>query len=79
MTKQGRSMALTGWRQVNSDVQGGKMLSTMTMDTNSLVWTEADSPTPSQEHLLFEREVGFLFPLLLLFMKFANICSSLFP
>ncbi|KAF8007161.1 hypothetical protein BT93_K1227 [Corymbia citriodora subsp. variegata] len=56
-TKQGRSIIQMGWRPVTSDMHGGKMLSTMTMDTDSLVSTEADALTMSQEHLLFKREV----------------------
>ncbi|KAK4755803.1 hypothetical protein SAY87_009560 [Trapa incisa] len=56
MTKQGISMGLMGWRQVNSDVQGGKILSPTRMDTNSSVVTAEDSETLLQEHLLFERE-----------------------
>ncbi|KAK6130270.1 hypothetical protein DH2020_035983 [Rehmannia glutinosa] len=35
LTKQGKSIVKMGWRQVTSDAQGGQMLSTMTMDTNS--------------------------------------------
>ncbi|KAK3417552.1 5'-nucleotidase SurE [Eucalyptus grandis] len=57
LTKQGRSIIQMGWRQVTSDMHGGKMLSTMTMDMDSLVSTEADVSSTSQEHLLFKREV----------------------
>lgn len=56
LTKQGKSIFKMGWRQVSSDTQGGKMLSTMTMDTDPAVQTETDSSTISQEHLLFRRE-----------------------
>ncbi|KAK6130197.1 hypothetical protein DH2020_036007 [Rehmannia glutinosa] len=55
LTKQGKSIVKMGWRQVTSDSQGGKMLSTMTMDTNSS-YTEEDSST-KHEHLIFKREV----------------------
>ncbi|XP_030456779.1 uncharacterized protein LOC115677704 [Syzygium oleosum] len=57
LTKQGRSIIQMGWRPVTSDMHGGKMLSTMTMDVDSVVLTEADASTMSQEHLLFKREV----------------------
>uniref|UniRef100_A0A5B7C3Q1 Survival protein SurE-like phosphatase/nucleotidase domain-containing protein n=1 Tax=Davidia involucrata TaxID=16924 RepID=A0A5B7C3Q1_DAVIN len=56
LTKQGKSIGKMGWRQVTSDAQGGKMLSTMTMETN-LACTEMDASTVSQEHILFKREV----------------------
>lgn len=60
LTKQGRSIIQMGWRPVTSDMHGGKMLSTMTMDVDSVVLTEADASTMSQEHLLFKREVRIL-------------------
>lgn len=51
-----------GWRRVTSEMQGGKMLSTMTMDTDSAVTIETDTSTPLEEDLLFRREVGpFIF------------------
>ncbi|XP_059649720.1 uncharacterized protein LOC132295461 [Cornus florida] len=56
LTKQGKSIFKMGWRQVTSDAQGGKMLSTMTMDTNP-AFTETDTSTVSQEQLVFKREV----------------------
>lgn len=47
-----------GWRQVISDAQGGKMLSTMTMDTASAASPGgADVSSMQQEELLFRREV----------------------
>ncbi|KAK6130291.1 hypothetical protein DH2020_035963 [Rehmannia glutinosa] len=55
LTKQGKSIVKMGWRQVTSDAQGGQMLSTMTMDTNSS-YTEEDLST-KHEHLIFKREV----------------------
>ncbi|XP_031397996.1 uncharacterized protein LOC116208606 isoform X2 [Punica granatum] len=57
MTKQGRRIIQMGWRQVTSNVQGGKMLSTMTMDVDSPVQTEASASTVSQDYLLFNREI----------------------
>ncbi|KAL5701890.1 5'-nucleotidase [Ranunculus cassubicifolius] len=58
VTKQGRSIIKMGWKQVASPLQGGKMLSTMTMDTNTSTGSEtnADSTT-SEGHILFKREV----------------------
>ncbi|XP_057486534.1 uncharacterized protein LOC130772612 [Actinidia eriantha] len=57
LTKQGKSGFEMGWRQVTSDAQGGRMLSTMTMETNSSTSTEMNVSTISQECLLFKREV----------------------
>ncbi|KAK9288739.1 hypothetical protein L1049_017203 [Liquidambar formosana] len=57
LTKQGKAIFKMGWRQVTSNIQGGKMLSTMTMDTDSFASTETDASTISQEHRLFKREV----------------------
>ncbi|XP_024931219.2 uncharacterized protein LOC107423200 isoform X2 [Ziziphus jujuba] len=57
LTKQGKSIFQMGWRQVTSDKQGGKMLSTMTMDTNSPASTEIETPVISAENLLFKREI----------------------
>ncbi|KAE9453172.1 hypothetical protein C3L33_14912, partial [Rhododendron williamsianum] len=59
LTKQGKSFNKMGWRQVTSDTQGGKMLSTMTMETNSITSTDVDLPTISGESLLFKRAVSF--------------------
>lgn len=50
-----------GWRQVTSNTQGRRVLSTMTMDTNPEVCTEMDASPRSGEHLLFKREVGSLY------------------
>ncbi|KAL6532334.1 hypothetical protein OROGR_014304 [Orobanche gracilis] len=55
LTKQGKSVVKMGWRQVTSDAEGGKMLSTMTMDIDSLSTEEASST--KHEHLVFKREV----------------------
>lgn len=57
LTKQGKSIVRTGWRQVSSDAQGGKMLSTMTMEMNTPASAIIDDSTLSQDHLLFKREV----------------------
>lgn len=57
LTKQGKSIFKMGWRRVTSEMQGGKMLSTMTMDTDSAVTIETDTSTPLEEDLLFRREV----------------------
>ncbi|KAH9682664.1 5'-nucleotidase [Citrus sinensis] len=53
----GTSIFKMGWRRVTSEMQGGKMLSTMTMDTDSAVTIETDTSTPLEEDLLFRREV----------------------
>nr|XP_016510542.1 PREDICTED: 5'-nucleotidase SurE-like isoform X1 [Nicotiana tabacum] len=59
LTKQGKSVYKMGWKQVTSEAQGGRMLSTMTMDSSTS--TEAcvqEQPSSTQEeHLLFETEV----------------------
>ncbi|KAK3040577.1 hypothetical protein RJ639_029023 [Escallonia herrerae] len=57
LTNQGKSIIKMGWRQVTSEAQGGKMLSTMTMETNSVACTDMDASTISPDHLLFKREV----------------------
>ncbi|KAI8561324.1 hypothetical protein RHMOL_Rhmol04G0330100 [Rhododendron molle] len=57
LTKQGKSIAKMGWNQVTSAAQGGKMLSTMTMETNSLTSSEMDASTMPKEHRLFKREI----------------------
>ncbi|KAL0457207.1 UNVERIFIED_CONTAM: 5'-nucleotidase SurE [Sesamum latifolium] len=57
LTKQGKSRVKMGWRQVTSDAQGGKMLSTMTMETNSSSHSEAEALSTNHGHLMFKREV----------------------
>lgn len=59
LTKQGKSVFKVGWRQVTSEAQGGKMLSTMTMDSSDGKRARVEESTLStqQEHLLFKREV----------------------
>ncbi|PON80084.1 Survival protein SurE-like phosphatase/nucleotidase [Parasponia andersonii] len=57
LTKQGKSIFKMGWREVSSDFQGGKMLSTMTMETYLEGPAEYDSPTVSADYRLFRREV----------------------
>ncbi|XP_060215398.1 uncharacterized protein LOC132642148 [Lycium barbarum] len=56
LTKQGKSIFRMGWRQVVSEAQGGKMLSTMTMDSSASKEAYVEEST-QQEHLLFKREV----------------------
>lgn len=47
-----------GWKQVNSEREGGKVLSTMTMETNSSESTEARAlKNAPQDHLLFKKQV----------------------
>ncbi|POO02184.1 Survival protein SurE-like phosphatase/nucleotidase [Trema orientale] len=57
LTKQGKSIFKMGWREVSSDFQGGKMLSTMTMETYLEGPAEYDSPTVSADYRFFQREV----------------------
>ncbi|XP_058208479.1 uncharacterized protein LOC131321610 [Rhododendron vialii] len=57
LTKQGKSIFKMGWNQVTSAAQGGKMLSTMTMEKNSPMSSEMDASTMPKEHRLFKREV----------------------
>ncbi|KAJ8558029.1 hypothetical protein K7X08_004795 [Anisodus acutangulus] len=59
LTKQGKSIFKMGWRQVVSESQGGKMLSTMTMDSSASkeACVEESTLSTQQEHLLFKREV----------------------
>ena len=47
-----------GWRRVTSDSQGGKMLSTMTMDPTSSMECKMSEESSSSE--LFTRQVGSL-------------------
>ncbi|CAA0839850.1 Survival protein SurE-like phosphatase/nucleotidase [Striga hermonthica] len=55
LTKQGKSIVRMGWTQVTSDAKGGKMLSTMTMDTDS---SYVEEPSNAKDaHLVFKREV----------------------
>ncbi|KAG6420130.1 hypothetical protein SASPL_116649 [Salvia splendens] len=56
LTNQGKTMVKMGWRQVTSESEGGKMLSTMTMETNSSSGSESESPNLKQA-LAFKREV----------------------
>ena len=55
LTRQGKSMFKMGWRQVTSERQGGKMLSTMEMQSDSSARTEIDTSVGGP--LLFERQV----------------------
>ncbi|XP_071940434.1 uncharacterized protein [Coffea arabica] len=57
LTRQGKSIVKMGWRQVTSDAEGGKMLSTMTMDVSGAEAGGADFSSRQQEQLLFRREV----------------------
>ncbi|XP_047950960.1 5'-nucleotidase SurE-like [Salvia hispanica] len=57
LTKQATTHLKTGWRQVSSDTQGGKMLSTMTMDMDASSYSESEALNLQDEHRFFEREV----------------------
>ncbi|XP_010256021.1 PREDICTED: uncharacterized protein LOC104596523 isoform X2 [Nelumbo nucifera] len=56
-TKQGTSIIKMGWTQVTSDIEGGKILSTMTMETDSLTGPKTDVPSTISGNLLFKREI----------------------
>ena len=72
LTKQGKSIFRMGWREVSSDLQGGKMLSTMTMETDSAGSAETDTPSASADYRLFQREVSPF--IVLLFVMFIFFC-----
>ncbi|KAK6254958.1 hypothetical protein SCA6_016263 [Theobroma cacao] len=57
LTRQGKSIFKMGWREVTSERQGGKMLSTMEMETDSAARTDTGTSTEAGGHLLFRREV----------------------
>ncbi|KAI9089737.1 hypothetical protein K1719_029030 [Acacia pycnantha] len=57
LTKQGRSCRKMGWKQVTSEIQGQKMTSAMTMDSETTAPTETYSSSVSPGHLIFKREV----------------------
>ncbi|XP_031112906.1 uncharacterized protein LOC116016681 isoform X1 [Ipomoea triloba] len=57
LTKQGKSIVKMGWMEVTPGTQGGKMLSTMTMEQNSSETVEPSNLSTQREHLLFKREV----------------------
>ncbi|TMW88956.1 hypothetical protein EJD97_017857 [Solanum chilense] len=59
LTKQGKTIFKMGWRQVVSEAEGGRMLSTMTMDSSASKEASVEESTLSteKEHLIFKREV----------------------
>ncbi|KAL8026287.1 hypothetical protein ABFX02_14G017000 [Erythranthe guttata] len=57
LTKQGKSIVKMGWTQVTSEAEGGKMLSTMEMETSASLDSETDSSSAKHQNLLFKREV----------------------
>ncbi|CAN4091334.1 unnamed protein product [Withania somnifera] len=58
LTRQGKSFIKMGWRQVTSEREGGNILSTMTMESNSSESTEARAlKDATPDHLLFKRRV----------------------
>ncbi|XP_059299020.1 uncharacterized protein LOC132051811 isoform X1 [Lycium ferocissimum] len=58
LTKQGKTIYKQGWKQVFSEAQGGRMLSTMTMDSSASkeTYVEESNLSTQQEQLLFKRE-----------------------
>ncbi|XP_043691792.1 5'-nucleotidase SurE-like isoform X2 [Telopea speciosissima] len=60
VTKQGKSCIKMGWKQVISETQGEKIVSTMTMETATSAGAEMDASSPaSEEHLLFKKERNY--------------------
>ncbi|KAL8486398.1 hypothetical protein ACS0TY_022730 [Phlomoides rotata] len=57
LTSQSKSIVKMGWVPVTSDAQGGKMQSTMTMETDSSSNSETESLNAKDERLQFRREV----------------------
>ncbi|KAM3326475.1 5'-nucleotidase SurE isoform X1 [Capsicum chacoense] len=58
LTRQGKSFIKMGWRQVTSEREGGNILSTMTMETNSTESTDASAlRNAPPDHLLLKRRV----------------------
>ncbi|XP_010532537.1 PREDICTED: uncharacterized protein LOC104808540 [Tarenaya hassleriana] len=57
VTTQGKSIFKMGWSQVAFEAQGAKMLSTMSMETDSGSVTETDTSPQLQESRLFKREL----------------------
>ncbi|CAH9099584.1 unnamed protein product [Cuscuta europaea] len=57
MTRQGKSIIKTGWKQTTNEGHGAKMLSTMTMDFTPSQTTQPSVDCTGQDHFLFAREV----------------------
>ncbi|XP_019167998.1 PREDICTED: uncharacterized protein LOC109163745 [Ipomoea nil] len=57
LTKQGKSFIRTGWKQVNCEAEGGKMLSTMTMDMTPTQTAQQSVVSTQGDQFLFTREV----------------------
>lgn len=62
LTTQGKSLGKMGWRQVEEEAQGAKMLSTMSMETDSGVVSDNNDTSAhhSNDSRLFKREVFLL-------------------
>ncbi|XP_019168000.1 PREDICTED: uncharacterized protein LOC109163747 [Ipomoea nil] len=57
LTKQGKSFIRTGWKQVTSETEGGKMLSTMTMDMTPTQTAQQSVDSTQEDQFFFSREV----------------------
>nr|GME04261.1 5'-nucleotidase SurE-like isoform X1 [Ipomoea batatas] len=57
LTKQGKSFIRTGWKQVSCEAEGGKMLSTMTMDMTPTQTAQQSVVSTQGDQFLFTREV----------------------
>ena len=61
LTRQGKSIFKMGWRQVTSERQGGKMLSTMEMESDSSAKTETNTLSSSKRTSLVQKRGDPLF------------------
>ncbi|KAM6545447.1 hypothetical protein CsatB_026183 [Cannabis sativa] len=57
LTKQGKTIFRMGWTEVSSDMEGAKMLSTMTMESDSAGSAEVDTSAVSTDYRFFQRKV----------------------
>ncbi|KAB2012105.1 hypothetical protein ES319_D09G065600v1 [Gossypium barbadense] len=57
LTRQGKSIFKMGWEEVKSEGQGGKMLSTMEMESDSSARAEIDTATVAAGYRMFKRKV----------------------
>ncbi|KAG8483212.1 hypothetical protein CXB51_022113 [Gossypium anomalum] len=57
LTRQGKSIFKMGWEEVKSEGQGGKMLSTMEMESDSSARAEINTATVAAGYRMFKRKV----------------------
>ncbi|XP_017250891.2 uncharacterized protein LOC108221528 isoform X1 [Daucus carota subsp. sativus] len=58
LARQCKSMVSMEWKQVTSNAEGGHMLPTMNMKTESIAAMDKNTATVSQEQLVFKRLIG---------------------